>query len=348
MKVLVTGHDGYIGRILTRVFVEAGHEPTGLDSGLYDGCDFGPSVEAGVPELRLDVRDVRPEHLDGYDAVVHLAAISNDPLGSLAPEVTYEINRDAAVAIARAARAAGVGRFLFSSSCSLYGSAGDEVVDEAAEWKPVTPYGWSKVLAEQELTALADDGFSPVFLRSGTAYGVSPRLRGDLVVNNLVGYAVATGEVLLKSDGSPWRPLVHVEDISLAFLAALEAPRDAIHAQAFNVGATAENYRIRDVAEIVEEVVEGSRVAFAPGAGADQRDYRVSCEKIRAALPSFQPRWTVRDGVRELYEAFTRESMTVAELEGDRLQRLGRVLALQQAGVLDERLRRRRSAAVSG
>ena len=348
MRVLVTGHDGYIGRVLTRVFVEAGHEVTGLDSGLYDGCDFGPPVGTLVPELRLDVRDVRPEQLEGFDAVVHLAAISNDPLGSLAPEVTYEINRDAAVGLARSAKAAGVGRFLFSSSCSLYGSAGDALVDETAEWKPVTPYGWSKVLAEQELGVLADDDFSPVFLRSGTAYGVSPRLRGDLVVNNLVGYAVATGEVLLKSDGTPWRPLVHIEDISRAFLAALEAPRDAVHAQAFNVGATAENYRIRDVARLVEEVVPGSRVGFAAGAGADLRDYRVSCEKIRAALPSFRPRWTVRDGVRELHEAFTRESMTVAELEGDRLQRLGRVVALQQAGLLDERLRRLRPAAVSG
>jgi nucleoside-diphosphate-sugar epimerase len=348
VRVLVTGHDGYIGRLLTCVFTDAGHEVTGLDSGLYDGCDFGPPAAAAIPELRLDVRDVQREHLDGYDAVVHLAGISNDPLGSLEPEVTYEINRDAAVQLARVAKAAGVGRFLFSSSCSLYGSAGEDFVDEDAEWKPVTPYGWSKVLAEQELTSLADNGFSPVFLRSGTAYGVSPRLRGDLVVNNLVGYAVATGEVRLKSDGSPWRPLVHVEDISRAFLAALEAPREAVHAEAFNVGATGENYRIRDVARLVEEEVAGSRVGFAAGAGADTRDYRVSCDKIRSVLPAFQPRWTVRDGIRELSEAFTREAMTVAELEGDRLQRLGRVLALQQAGVLDERLRRLRSPVALG
>ena len=348
MRVLVTGHDGYIGRVLTRLFLDAGHDVTGLDSGLYAGCDFGPPAEAGVPELRLDVRDASPEQLQGFDAVVHLAAISNDPLGSLAPEVTYEINRDAAVSLARAARVAGVGRFLFSSSCSLYGSAGESLVDENAEWRPVTPYGWSKVHAEQELAALADAGFSPVFLRSGTAYGLSPRLRGDLVVNNLVGYAVATGEVLLKSDGSPWRPLVHVEDIARAFLAALEAPRDAVHGEAFNVGATEENYRIRDVARLVEEVVEGSRVGFAAGASADVRDYRVSCEKIRASLPSFRPRWTVRDGIRELHEAFVREGMTVERLEGEGLQRLGRVLALQRAGLLDERLRRLRPAAALG
>jgi nucleoside-diphosphate-sugar epimerase len=348
VRVVVTGHDGYIGRILTPLFVAAGHEVTGLDSGLYDGCDFGPPVAADVPELALDIRDARPEDLEGFEAVVHLAAISNDPLGSLAPDVTYEINRDAAVHLARVAKAAGVERFLFSSSCSLYGSAGEELVAEDAEWKPVTPYGWSKVLAEQEIATLADDSFSPTFLRSGTAYGVSPRLRGDLVVNNLVGYAVATGEVYLKSDGSPWRPLVHIEDISRAFLAALEAPREAVHGEAFNVGSTAENYRIRDVARLVEETVEGSRVAFAEGAGADRRDYRVSCDKIRAVLPAFEPRWTVADGVRELHEAFAREAMTVAELEGDRLQRLGRVLALQQAGLLDERLRWPQAAAARG
>jgi nucleoside-diphosphate-sugar epimerase len=345
VRVLVTGHEGYIGRVLTPLFVEAGHDVTGLDSGLYDGCDFGPAIPADVPELRLDVRDAAPEQLEGFDAVVHLAAISNDPLGSLAPDVTYEINRDAAVHLARVAKAAGVPRFLFSSSCSLYGSAGEELVSEEAEWNPVTPYGWSKVLAEQEISALADDTFSPTFLRSGTAYGVSSRLRGDLVVNNLVGYAVATGEVFLKSDGSPWRPLVHIEDISRAFLAALEAPRDAVHDEAFNVGRTAENYRIRDVAQLVEEVVPGSRVAFADGAGADRRDYRVSCDKICTVLPAYEPRWTVAAGIRELHEAFTRESMTVAELEGSRLQRLGRVLELQQEGLLDERLRRTRTVA---
>lgn len=340
MRILVTGHDGYIGRILVPVFLEAGHDLTGLDNGLYDDCDFGPQLDAPIPELRLDIRDVGPDHLEGFGAVVHLAAISNDPLGSLSPEVTYEINRDAAVELARAAKTAGVGRFLFSSSCSLYGSSGDELVDESAAWSPVTPYGWSKVLAEQELAALADETFSPVFLRSGTAYGVSPRLRGDLVVNNLVGYAVATGEVFLKSDGSPWRPLVHIEDIARAFLAAAEAPREVVHGQAFNVGDTRENYRIRDVAALVEEIVDGSRVTFAPGAGADTRCYRVSCDKILQRLPAFRPRWSVREGIRELYEAFSHASMTVADLEGDRLQRLGRVLALQQAGVLDERLRR--------
>jgi len=347
MKVLVTGHEGYIGCVLVPMLQERGHEVTGLDSGLYSECVFGPAP-APVEAWRLDVRDVEPEMLTGFDAVIHLAAISNDPVGDLNRECTMDINYRASVRIAEAAKAAGVSRFLFSSSCSLYGAGGDELLDESAPFNPVTPYGESKILTEQAVIGLASETFSPTFLRNATAYGFSPRLRGDLVVNNLVGYALTTGEVLLKSDGTPWRPLVHIEDISRAFIAALEAPREAVHCEAFNVGITAENYRIRDVAEIVESVVPGSRVRFSATAGPDIRNYRVSCERIRRALPGFEPKWTVREGVGELYDAYRAHGLTLEDLEGSRLQRIARVKELQARGVLDASLRRTDLPVASG
>jgi nucleoside-diphosphate-sugar epimerase len=339
VRVLVTGHDGYIGAALVPLFRAAGHEVVGLDSGLYRGCSIGGEPEP-VEELVLDIRDVTPAHVEGFDAVVHLAAISNDPLGDLAPATTYEINYHGAVAVARAAKAAGVSRFAFSSSCSIYGAHGDAPLDESAEFYPVTPYGESKVLAERDIRDLADDSFSPVFLRNATAYGLSRRLRGDLVVNNLVGYAVSIGEVRLKSDGMPWRPLVHIEDIARAFLAVVEASTEDVHCEAFNVGATTENYRIRTVAEIVEAVVPGSRVTFGPGAGPDKRNYRVDCDKFAAAFPHAVPRWTVRRGAEEVFGAFLSAGLTEQELTGPTYQRLRRVQELQERGVLDEELRR--------
>jgi len=232
-----------------------------------------------------------------------------------------------------------VERFLFSSSCSLYGAAGDDFLDETADWNPVTPYGRSKLLAEPDITQLADDDFSPTYLRSSTAYGVSRRLRGDLVVNNLAGLAFTTGAVLIMSDGTPWRPLVHIEDISRAFLAVLEAPREVVHDQAFNVGRTEENYRIRAVADIVESVIPESRVTYAEGGGPDKRCYRVNCDKISETLPAFDPQWTVRRGVEELYSAFLREGLAADEFTSSRYLRIKHVKELQESGALDEDLR---------
>ncbi len=295
--------------------------------------------------LRMDVRDVGVEELRGFDAVLHLAAISNDPLGNLNPQVTYNINHLASVRLARQAKRAGVQRFLFSSSCSLYGAAdGSSFMDEGATFNPLTPYGHSKVLAEQDINELADDDFSPTFLRNATAYGASPRLRGDVVVNNLVGFAFTTGAVHLISDGTPWRPLVHVEDISAAFLAILDAPRELVHGEAFNVGRTAENYRIREVAQMVREVVPDSEVTFADGAGPDLRCYRVDCAKLATRLPGLEPRWTVRRGIEQLYQAFKEYGLELEDLTGSRFQRIAHVQSLISGDQLDDDLRWRQLA----
>ncbi len=331
MRVLLTGHNGYIGSVMAPILQAAGHEVHGLDAYLFEECTFGEPA-SDIPARRLDVRDVRLEHLRGFEAVIHLAALSNDPLGNLNPALTYEINHQASVRLAELARAAGVRRFLFASSCSLYGVSGDAMLTEEAAFNPITAYGESKVLAERDLAALADDRFSPVFLRNATAYGCSPRLRADVVVNNLVLAACMTREVLLQSDGTPWRPLVHVEDISRAFLAALEAPTPAVHNQAFNVGQTAENYRVREIAELVARAVPGSVVRYAEGAGPDSRCYRVDCGKIRAALPRFRPVWTLERGIDELCAALSRFGVPAAADRYIRMKRIGELLEADRIG----------------
>jgi nucleoside-diphosphate-sugar epimerase len=340
MRVLVTGHEGYLGSVLVPRLVAAGHEVVGLDTGLFADCILGPAPEP-VPALRVDLRDVTADHLAEVapDAVLHLAALCNDPLGDLNPDLTYDVNHRSTVRLARAAKAAGVSRFLFSSSCSLYGAGTDDTpLDEDAAFAPLTPYGESKIRSEQDLLPLADDDFSPVFLRNATAYGFSPRLRGDLVVNDLVGSALRTGEVRLRSNGMAWRPLVHADDIASAFLALLEAPRETVHARAFNVGDSAENYLVRDVAELVHEIVGGT-VTFASGAGADARNYRVSCERIAREVPSFRPQWTLRKGIEQLAEAYDRHGLQLDDLMGERHQRIKRINALSKAGRIDAALR---------
>ncbi len=338
MKVLVTGHKGYIGTILVPMLKSQGHEVSGLDSDLFRNCTYG-NLDLDIPETIKDVRDVGIEDVAGFDAIIHLAGLSNDPLGNLNANLTFDINHLATVRIAELAKKAGVSRFLFSSSCSNYGASGSDWLTESSAFNPVTPYGESKVFSERDLSKLADDNFHPTYLRNATAYGVSPRLRFDLVLNNLVAWAYTTGKVFLKSDGKSWRPIVHIEDISRAFTALMQAPIEKIHDTAFNVSRNEDNYQVREIANIVAEVVPGSHVELSDDHFPDPRNYKVDSSKIINEIPEFKPVWTVKKGAEELLNAYRNNGLTLEEFEGIKYQRIGHIKHLLETGKIDNDLR---------
>ena len=335
MNILVTGNNGYLGPVLCKRLIDKGYSVTGLDSNYFHGCDYY-NFSLPVKQIIKDLRNIGKNDLRGIDAVVHLGGISNDPLGALNPELTFGINHKASVKLAKLAKDAGVGRFLFSSSCSMYGvAAGNIALTEDAPLNPVTAYAMSKANVERDISKLADNNFSPVFLRNGTAYGVSPRLRVDLVLNNLVACAYTTGKIKIMSDGSPWRPLVHVEDISAAFIALLEAPRDIIHNQAFNIGQNSENYRVKEIAETVKKIVPNSEIEYAGKPDLDSRTYKVNFDKIKNKLINFQPKWNLEKGAVELYNAFKKQNLSYEEFQGHKYIRLKHIAHLIDNHKLD-------------
>lgn len=339
--ILLTGNLGYIGTVMTGTLRRAGYRVVGLDSGWFDRNLFAPIPDEMQPDMQIlkDIRTVNAKDLDGIDAVVHLAGLSNDPLGEINPGLTDEINHLATVRLGRLCKEAGCGRFVFASSCSIYGIANtDSAVDEEGALSPITAYAKAKVDAERGLAAMADNRFHPVFMRNATVYGVSARLRLDLVVNNLLAYAYLTGEVSILSDGTPWRPIVHIEDFSQAFLAALEAPSGKVHAQAFNVGLNSENYQVKEIARVVQQAVPGSRVKILNTTGSDERSYRVEFSKIRNALPGFQPRWDLPRGIEQLLEAYRKYGLTREDFESNKYFRIRSMKSLMEAEEVNARL----------
>jgi nucleoside-diphosphate-sugar epimerase len=338
MRVLVTGHKGYIGVVLVPILQQGGHEVLGIDSDLYRNSTYGPSP-ANVEEIIKDVRDIEKSDLDGVDAIVSLAALSNDMLGDLNQDWTYQINHLASVRLAEMAKSVGIHRYVFASSCSMYGAAGDAVLDESAEFHPVTAYAKSKVFVERDVSAMADDGFSPTFMRNATAYGMSPRIRFDVVVNNLTAWAYTTGQVRMKSDGTPWRPLVHIEDISRAVLAVLDSPREKVHNEAFNVGRNGENYQIRDLAGFVRDTVPDCDISFADGAEPDLRNYRVNFDKYARTFPDYELQWDAKRGVEQVYSAYRSIGLDKDDYEGPQFKRIAQLQKLISEGRLDDSLR---------
>jgi nucleoside-diphosphate-sugar epimerase len=340
VRVLVTGNLGYVGAVLTPLLETAGHTVAGLDVDLYRACSF--PAGAALPQVHTrarDVRDVEPADFAGFDAVIHLAGLANEPLGEIDPNLTADVNHRATVRVAECARRAGVGRLLFASSCSVYGASGEGTVDEGSPPQPLTAYGRSKLAAEADLARIASDDFRVVSLRCGTVYGGSPRLRFDLVVNNLVAWACATGKIHLKSDGSAWRPLIHVEDVARVYVALLDAPRSAWADGILNVGIDADNFRIRDLAAMIVEAVPGSEVAFADGAERDRRSYRVSSSRLRCTLPDFKPLWSVGRGASQIAELLARFPVAPDDFEGSTYQRQAHVAARIASGTIGRDLR---------
>ncbi len=338
MRVLVTGHLGYIGTVMVPMLLQEGWDVVGFDTDLFERSTFGDGIHQ-VPNIRKDIRDVDVADVKGFDAIIHLAGLSNDPLGDLNPNLTYDINHVASVRLAECAKKAGVRRFVFSSSCSNYGAGGEDLLNEHSAFNPVTPYGISKVRVEQDVTKLADSSFSPTFLRNATAFGVSPRLRFDLVLNNLVAWAFTTGKVFIKSDGTPWRPIVHIADISRAFIAVLKSPIELTHNEAFNVARNEDNYRIRELADIVKDTVQGTVIEYAKDAGPDKRCYRVDSSKIMKTLPAFQPVWDARKGAAELLTAYTKVGLKLDDFEGTKYKRIDHIKMLMNSGLLGADLR---------
>ncbi len=339
-KVLVTGYDGFIGALLVRLLKEKGFEVTGLDTGYYDAqCEFYPkSNESDITVIKKDVRKIEAADLEGVEAVCHLAALSNDTLGQIDPELTYEVNYRASVAIAEKCKKMGVPKFIYSSSCSLYGKAGDDALTEEADFNPQTAYAESKVYTEREIMPLGDKDFCVTSLRNATAYGVSPKLRLDLVANNLVGWAIVTGQIKILSDGTPWRPLVHAEDIARAFIAVIEAPAENVNKQAFNVGVDSDNFRVKEIAHMVGEVIPGCEIVITGEHGDDSRSYRVNFGKIKRLLPGFKPRWNLRKGIEDIYESYKKYKMDEEKFNGRYFIRLKQIRYLLDSGVVDKNL----------
>lgn len=339
MRILITGHNGYIGTILTPMLLKEGYELVGIDSNLYDSCTFDAFPPPEIPTIVKDIRAIGLADLEGFDTLIHLAGLSNDPLGSLNPKLTFEINHLASVRLAKLAKKAGVKRFLYASSCSNYGAAGDYLITEEGHLNPITPYAVSKMKVELEVTKLADESFSPIFLRNATVYGFSPRIRFDLVINNLVAWAYTTGKIFLKSDGQSWRPLVHVEDVAQAFVKLLQAPLFLVHNEIFNVGDTKENYQIADLVEIIASIVPKAKIEYATDAGPDKRNYRVNCDKIRRVIPAYRPNWTVKKGIEELYEVYQQVDLQAGDFESAKFKRVAHIQYLMKCGLIDKNLR---------
>lgn len=342
MHILVTGNQGFIGPVLVRLAKESGHKVTGLDIGYFEDCVAGSMTETRPDrQIRRDIRDVTAADLDGVDAVIHLAGLSNDPMGALNPDLTYDINLEATARLGALAKDAGVARFAFASSCSIYGAAGNGgALDETAPFNPVSAYAVSKVKSEERLSALADGTFSPVFLRNATAYGVSPRTRFDLVVNNLAGWAHTAGIIKVMSDGTPWRPLVHIEDISRAALAAVTAPRDTVHNQAFNIGRNDANYQVRDIAEAVKAAFPAAKLEITGETGGDPRSYKVDFTRALTELPGFEPQWTLARGVEEIARWLRNNGLKDESFDTRLFIRLKQLKYGMETGALDAELRR--------